>query len=128
MSSPRHDRTTGRHRAQDRPTRRGRSVGPVKIEVLLVRDCPNHAIALARITEALHAADVTGAEISERVITNDADAHALGMHGSPTILIDGRDPFVEAGTPPSMSCRLYRTAEGFEGAPSVAELIAAVTC
>lgn len=100
----------------------------MKIEVLSVPDCPNQAIALVRISEALHLADVTGAEISERVITNDADAHALGMHGSPTILIDGRNPFVEAGTPTSMSCRLYHTAEGFKGASSVAELIAAVTC
>ena len=99
----------------------------MKIEVLSVPDCPNQAIALARITEALRAAGLTGAEISERVTTNDADAHALGMHGSPTILVDGCDPFVEAGTPPSMSCRLYRTAEGFEGAPSVAELLAAIT-
>ena len=104
-----------------------RTVGPVRIDVLSVPDCPNQAIALSRAIEALRAADVTGAAISERVITNDADAHALGMHGSPTILIDGRDPFVEAGTPPSMSCRPYRTAAGFEGAPSVAELIAAIT-
>ena len=90
-------------------------------------DCPNHTLAVSRIIEALRAADVTDAEITERVVTNDADAHALGMHGSPTILIDGRDRFVEAGTPPSMSCRLYRTAAALEGAPSVAELIAAVT-
>ncbi len=96
--------------------------------MLSVPDCPNHAIAIARIIEALRAADVTDAEITERVVTNDAEAHELGMHGSPTILIDGRDRFVEAGTSPSMSCRLYRTAAGLEGVPSVAELIAAVTC
>jgi hypothetical protein len=99
----------------------------VKIDVLSVPDCPNHAIAVSRIIEALRAAEVTGAEITERVVTNDVDAHALGMHGSPTILIDGCDRFVETGTPPSMSCRLYRTAAGLEGAPSVTELIATVT-
>ncbi len=95
--------------------------------MLSVPDCSNRSIALSRIIEALRAADVTGAEISERVITNDADAHELAMHGSPTILIDGRDLFVEAGTAPWVSCRLYRTAPVFQGAPSVAELIAAVT-
>jgi len=110
----------------DRGARRDRTVGWVKIDLLFVPDCPNHAIALSRIVEASRASGVTGTEISERVIKNDAEAHAVGMHGSPTILIDGRDPFVEAGTPPSMSCRLYRTAAGFEGAPSVAELIAAL--
>ena len=55
---------------------------------------------MSRIVEALRAADVTDAEITERVVTNDTDAHALGMHGSPTILIDGRDRFVETGTHP----------------------------
>lgn len=111
----------------DRHARPARTVGRVKIDVLSVPDCPNHAIAVSRIIEALRAADVTDAEITERVVTNDADANALGMHGSPTILIDGRDRFVEAGTLPSMSCRLYRTVAGLEGASSVAELIATVT-
>ncbi len=99
----------------------------MKIELLSVPDCPNHALALSRIIEALHAAEVTVAEISERVITSDADAHELGMHGSPTILIDGCDPFSEAGTPASMSCRLYRSDAGFDGAPNVADLVAAIT-
>ncbi len=82
---------------------------------------------MARIIEATALAGVSGAAITERVITDDAAAHALGMHGSPTILIDGHDPFIEPGTHPSMSCRLYRTPAGLEGAPSTTELIAAVT-
>ena len=99
----------------------------MRIDVLSVPDCPNHAIAVARIREALRATDVADAIVIERVVTNDAEAHALGMHGSPTILIDGRDHFVERGTLPSMSCRLYRTSAGLEGAPTVAQLIEAVT-
>ena len=110
-----------------RRTWRGRTVGQVKIDVLSVPDCPNHPIAVARIVQATVAAGVTDAEIVERVITNNTNAEALGMHGSPTILIDGCDPFDNAGTRPSMSCRLYRTAAGLEGSPSVAELIAEVT-
>lgn len=82
---------------------------------------------MTRIIEAIALAGVSGATITERVITDDSGADALGMHGSPTILIDGHDPFVEAGTHPSMSCRLYRTAVGLEGTPSVTELIAAVS-
>ena len=51
------------------------------------------------------------------------EALRLGMHGSPTVLIDGRDPFptdVEQG---SLSCRLYLSADAITGASSVAELI-----
>ena len=45
------------------------------------------------------------------------------MHGSPTLLIDGTDPFAAPGQPPSLSCRFYRDTTGLtEGAPSVETL------
>ncbi len=48
-------------------------------------------------------------------------AERAGFHGSPTILIDGRDPFVTGGEPVGLTCRVYRTDEGPQGAPTVAE-------
>jgi hypothetical protein len=61
--------------------------------------------------------------VARRVIVDEADAARFGMHGSPTLLIDGVDPFAELGAPTSVSCRIYRSAEGrMEGAPSVAVL------
>ena len=33
------------------------------------------------------------------------------MRGSPTVLIDGRDPFAVPGAGPSLSCRQYTPAE-----------------
>jgi hypothetical protein len=45
------------------------------------------------------------------------------MHGSPTLLIDGADPFAAPGEPPSLPGRLYRDAAGRAGpVPSVEEL------
>jgi hypothetical protein len=45
------------------------------------------------------------------------------MHGSPTLLIDGVDPFAGPDQPPSLSCRLYRDEAGRAGgAPSVQAL------
>jgi hypothetical protein len=42
------------------------------------------------------------------------------MRGSPTLLLDGIDPFAVAGQRPSLSCRLYRDPDGrADGAPSV---------
>jgi hypothetical protein len=50
------------------------------------------------------------------------------MTGSPTVLVDGADPFRVPGTGPSVSCRLYRGADGSAGgAPSVSELRAALS-
>ncbi|MER5536730.1 alkylmercury lyase family protein [Streptomyces mirabilis] len=52
-----------------------------------------------------------------------AEAAQWGMTGSPTVLIDGTDPFAQAGTGPSMSCRIYRHADGtVDEAPRVDEL------
>ncbi|MGW2705338.1 hypothetical protein [Streptomyces sp. NPDC001340] len=45
------------------------------------------------------------------------------MTESPTVLIDGVDPFAVPGAPASLSCRLYLEPEGrIEGAPSLADL------
>ncbi|MFJ6621584.1 alkylmercury lyase family protein [Kitasatospora sp. NPDC091335] len=39
-------------------------------------------------------------------VADEAEATRLGMCGSPTILIDGTDPFPPPGAVPSLSCRL----------------------
>ena len=49
------------------------------------------------------------------------------MHGSPTVLIDGSDPFAAPGADASLSCRLYRDEAGrVQGAPSAGQLRAAL--
>jgi len=53
---------------------------------------------------------------------DDDDAAALKFRGSPTILIDGRDPFPADTTQVGLACRLYPTATGAQGAPTVDEL------
>ena len=40
-------------------------------------------------------------------VRSDADALRLGFHGSPTILIDGIDPFPGPSEPVGLSCRSY---------------------
>lgn len=94
----------------------------MRIEILYVSGCPNLAAARARVHEALHDAGLS-AVVEEIEILTEADAQRLGMHGSPTILIDGHDPFRTAEES-SLACRLYRTAgTSVEGAPTVAELV-----
>jgi hypothetical protein len=50
------------------------------------------------------------------------EAVRVGFLGSPTILIDGADPFAAPGVTPSLSCRVYRTDTGLAGAPIVEQL------
>jgi hypothetical protein len=98
----------------------------VDIEVLFVADCPHVERAVERAHEALTAAGVAGA-VRTRRIDSTEDAAASRMRGSPTILIDGRDHFVGPAGDGSLSCRLYRSAEGFDGAPTVEAIVEAIT-
>jgi Alkylmercury lyase len=97
------------------------------IEVLTVPDCPHRARAMARLRVALATTRTEGAVVSERVIANEAQAAAAGMNGSPTILVDGVDLFAVEQAEPSLSCRLYPSQAGVDGAPAVDALIDALT-
>jgi len=95
----------------------------MRITVLAVPDCPNAPVAAGRVTAAL-AGRPASVELVE--VTGEAEAARLGMTGSPTILLDGVDPFAAAGAVPSVSCRIYRGPDGAaDGAPSVQDLAAA---
>lgn len=75
----------------------------MRLEVLHVADCPNLPPLLDRLSE------VTDAEVVTRLVDTDAEAAEYGMVGSPTLLINGVDPF--AGAEPGecgVACRLYR--------------------
>lgn len=94
----------------------------MRLEILQVPDCPNVAVLQRRLEQAL-AGETTEVKLVHRVIDDPQDATAAEMVGSPTLLVDGRDPFALAGQPPSLSCRLYRDDHGaLAGAPSVAAL------
>lgn len=56
------------------------------------------------------------------MVADQAEAERSAFNGSPTILIDGRDPFAEPGATPSLSCRIYRTSHGPAGAPGLDQL------
>ncbi|MEV4453404.1 hypothetical protein AB0K24_50160 [Streptomyces mirabilis] len=91
-----------------------------RITVLTVPDCPNAPLAQERIEQALNG---RAAEVELIEVADEAQAARLGMTGSPTVLIDGTDPFAAQGTAASVSCRLYRSPDGrTDGAPSVADL------
>ncbi len=91
------------------------------LTILAEPTCPNASVLKARLAEVLDGR--AGISISHEVITSSDDAARRGMHGSPTLLIDGADPFATPGQAPSMSCRLYRDDSGHvSGAPSVSQL------
>lgn len=87
--------------------------------------CPNWQVAKSRLDEALEDIGERPTIRYERVETPEQADH-LGFRGSPTILIDGTDPFAEPDAPTGLSCRVFRTENGLEGSPSVSQLVAAL--
>jgi hypothetical protein len=57
-------------------------------------------------------------------VETDEQAQELSFRGSPTVLVNGHDPFADPSAPVGLACRVYPTATGLAGAPSVAELAA----
>ena len=93
------------------------------VELLVVPDCPNEVSAYALTQAALIQLDVA-ASVTTTVITDDEHAQARGFTGSPTFLLNGRDPFAEPGAAVGVACRVYRTPTGLAGVPSLEELCA----
>jgi hypothetical protein len=93
----------------------------VELTVLAVPDCPNAPVLEQRLAEVL--ADWPPVTVRRQVIADVAEAARWQMHGSPTLLVNGRDPFAEAGAGPAVACRRYRDESGgLDGAPSVTAL------
>jgi alkylmercury lyase len=93
----------------------------MRLQILQVPDCPNAAGLEALLLDLVgHRTDV---EISRKLVEDDEQAAALGMAGSPTLLINGADAFADPLNTPGFSCRLYRDDDGrLAGLPSLGQL------
>ena len=93
----------------------------MRLTILHVSDCPNAAVLDNRLAEAT--AGRGDVEVDRQLIDSEETAQERGMTGSPTLLVDGHDPFAEPGLTASLSCRLYRDETGRPvGAPSTTQL------
>ncbi len=98
----------------------------MKITLRYFDGCPNWRIAEERLRAALADVGLKDAEVAlERVGTHE-EALGLGFRGSPTVLIDGRDPFADERADIGLACRVYVTPEGLQGAPTFDQLRAAL--
>lgn len=87
--------------------------------------CPNWTTTRRYLTELI---DELGfeIEIGYQLIGTPEAAAEHHFRGSPTVLIDGVDPFANPDAPFGLSCRIYLTDEGTAGSPSRAQLRAAL--
>lgn len=99
----------------------------MQVRVVYFDGCPSWQIAHQRLIEALTRVGRSDTAVTLVRVGSDADARAAGFAGSPTILLDGRDLFPGAAIPDGLACRLYPTATGLAGSPTVEDLVIALT-
>ncbi len=100
--------------------------GDPQVTIQYIAGCPNRALARDRVGVALARRGIDPSAVTLQLVETADDAERLGSRGSRTILIDGEDPVAPPDTPVGLTCRRYRTGDTIEGAPSVAQLDAAV--
>jgi hypothetical protein len=88
--------------------------------------CPNWEVARERLDLALESLGRGDQPVDLERVESDEDAQRLRFRGSPTIIIDGVDPFSAEDAPVGLSCRVYMTETGLEGAPSLDQLLRAL--
>ena len=72
--------------------------------VLSAPGCPNVPVLERRLAEALAGRPAVAVR---RMIADAGEAARCGMRGSPTLLVNGHDPFAVPEMVPALACRMY---------------------
>ncbi len=96
------------------------------ITVQHFNDCPNWLTTIERIEQVVEQMGAT-ATVRLQLITTPEAAEAHSFRGSPTVLIDGTDPFADTDTSVGLSCRIYNTPDGHAGSPTIDQITRAIS-
>lgn len=96
------------------------------VALLYFEGCPNWRETDERLREAIACSGLTVTPTYVTVETAE-DAERLSFRGSPTVLVDGVDPFADAAAPVGLSCRVFETPDGLRPAPTVQQLVSVLT-
>lgn len=99
----------------------------MQVELLYFAGCPNWQRTDERLRDALARAGRDDVRVEHRQVLTPEQAQSTGFRGSPTVLVDGRDPFADPDAPVGLSCRVFRADAGLAGAPTVAQLVAVLS-
>jgi hypothetical protein len=94
----------------------------MKITIQYFDGCPHWNFAQKRLKKVLSDVGRHDVEVDLEPINSPEAAERACFRGSPTFLFDGRDPFAKDDQPLGLSCSVYDTEEGPQGAPTEAQL------
>jgi hypothetical protein len=87
--------------------------------------CPNWKVTQKHLDVIM--AERPGIAVTPQLVETFDDAERVGFHGSPSILIDGVDPFADPDAGVGLACRIYQTPEGPAGSPTLEQLREAIS-
>ena len=94
------------------------------VTLMYFEGCPNWKQTDADLR--VLAAETPGLTITRQLVETPEEADRVGFRGSPSVLVDGVDPFAALDAPVGLSCRVYDTPDGPAGSPTLAQLRAAL--
>lgn len=97
---------------------------PLLVELSYFEGCPHWRELDVMLTELQRE---LGFELTHRIIHSPEDADEYGFLGSPSVRVNGRDPFASQNAPVGLACRTYETPDGRAGCPTQAQLRHALT-
>lgn len=97
----------------------------MRVTLQYFESCPNWQVVDQRLKSVIDQNDLN-VDLAYRLVESPEDAEIYGFHRSPSILIDGVDPFATAETQVGYACRTYFTEAGPSESPSVEQIAAAL--
>ncbi|MEO6790668.1 MAG: hypothetical protein ABI187_06830 [Ornithinibacter sp.] len=94
----------------------------MKVELLVIPDCPGAEKASGLLRAALDDIGLAGTAFAVEAIDSDVAAQARRFAGPPAFVVDGTDLFSVEGGPGSLACRVYPTPDGPRNVPALPDL------
>ena len=97
----------------------------MRVQLLYFDGCPHWTVMEERLREAL---TLTGIPqpIEHCLVESPEEADEYRFAGSPSILLNGWDPFATSPSEVGLTCWVYSTPDGAAGVPTLEQLVAAI--
>ena len=98
----------------------------MNVQLLHIDECPNWEETCVLLRNALDTMGKPDVAIDTVLLTTPEEASRYVFAGSPTILINGQDPFPNGGTTTDLACRVYNTGTRLAGSPTTEQITQAL--
>lgn len=95
----------------------------MKVTLVYFDGCPNWQVADQRLHEALDQLGRHDSSVDYHQVVTPEQAESEQFRGSPTVLVDGVDPWADVNAEVGLSCRVFKTPDGLAGSPTVDQLM-----